>query len=331
MKRRAFSIRIEYILLVIAVLNFSVTEFCRQKAINKFFELDAFFEMEANNVSDYPLERGETIYNKVSPDFATLLHPYFYFNPSLAKDYISPSSLKNEIHIEQWKIASGFDKLLLFSLFLSFIALSSIAYRQFLQRAELKRMKAVSDAHAKFSRDLHDTVAQDLAVIKIYQEKGVYDKSLFYTERAFSQTRFLIDALHLNLSQPIEKLIRESVFAFEVNSKIQTEFFFASSILQNLKNEEQLELLFVLQEALSNIARHSGASRASIKITDIADEVNIKISDNGRGFNHESLNDKKRSHYGIANMKERVTSLGGSFEMKNKGGCSIAIRIKEKK
>jgi len=58
MKRRAFSIKIEYILLVIAVLNFSVTEFCRQKAINKFFELDQFFETELNQISDTPLTRG---------------------------------------------------------------------------------------------------------------------------------------------------------------------------------------------------------------------------------------------------------------------------------
>ncbi len=328
MFHRSFSIRIEYILLIIAVINFSVTEFCRQKAIGKFFELDEYFEMEVPQTNDNQLRQGNNIFNQASPKFASLLHPYFYFNPALSEEHLRPSTLKNEIHIEQWKIVAGFDKLLLFSLLLSFISLSSIIYHQFIQRSELERMKAVSDAHAKFSRDLHDTVAQDLAAIKLYQEQGEYEKSKFYTERAFSQTRFLIDALHLNLSQPIEKLIRETVFAFEVNSKIKAESFFASSILKNLKPEEQLELLFVLQEAFSNIARHSGASEASLKITDIGDEMNIKISDNGRGFDQEALNDESRKHYGISNMRERVLALGGSFEIKHKEGCSIVIRIK---
>ena len=48
-------LRIEYILLVIAVLNFSVTEFCKQKALNKFFELDEFFERkETHQTHDTP-------------------------------------------------------------------------------------------------------------------------------------------------------------------------------------------------------------------------------------------------------------------------------------
>ena len=320
-------LRIEYILLVIAVLNFSVTEFCKQKALNKFFELDEFFERTED--SEYKITPPR-IQNKNSVNSPFLLQPYFYFNPELAQDSVSPSELKTKIHIEQWKIALGFDRLLFFSALLSFISGSFIIYRQFMQKSELERLKAVSDAHAKFSRDLHDTVAQDLAAIKIYQEKGEYEKSEFYTQQAFTQTRFLIDALHLNLSEPIESLIRETVFAFEANSGIKTECFFASSILGSLKNEEQLELLFVLQEALSNIARHSGATEACLKITDIADELNIKIQDNGKGFDEESLSNVRqgRKHYGIANMKERIYGLGGSIEIKNNGGCSIAIRIK---
>ena len=220
---RSRRIRIEYIFLVIAVLNFSVTEFCKQKALKKFFELDDFFERTEDFASVQSVQENQSpprlLYNNLA-NSTFLLQPYFYFNPELAQGSVSPSELKTNIHIEQWKIASGFDRLLFFSALLSFISVSFIIYRQFMQKSELERLKAVSDAHAKFSRDLHDTVAQDLAAIKIYQEKGEYEKSEFYPQRAFSQTRFLIDALHLNLSEPIENLIRETVFAFDSHFRV---------------------------------------------------------------------------------------------------------------
>ena len=194
---------------------------------------------------------------------------------------------------------------------------------------------AVNDAQVKLSRDLHDTVAQNLAAIKIYQKKGEAEKSAFYADRALMQTHYIIDALHIPLSDPLEKLISETLLAFENNTGIQTECYVASTLIENLKSNEKTEILFVLQEALSNIVRHSEASTASVKITDIADELNIKIHDNGKGFDEDHIlqstadpQHAERKHYGLANMKARIESIGGTLEIISKGGLSIVIRIK---
>ena len=66
-------------------------------------------------------------------------------------------------------------------------------------------IKGQEEERARIARELHDTVAQDLAAVKIYQQTGENQKSQFYAERALSQTRYLIDTLHQNLSKPFKR------------------------------------------------------------------------------------------------------------------------------
>ena len=116
--------------------------------------------------------------------------------------------------------------------------------------------------------------------------------------------------------------------------RVRTRKRLASTLIENLKSNEKTEILFVLQEALSNIVRHSEASTASVKITDIADELNIKIHDNGKGFDEDHIlnaadtQHAERKHYGLTNMRARIESIGGTLKIISKGGCSIVIRIK---
>ena len=94
----------------------------------------------------------------------------------------------------------------------------------------------------------------------------------------------------------------------------------------------QIELLRILQEALSNIARHSGATQVQIKIFDGADDFRFIITDNGKGFTMQDVEVKnstdKIKHYGIHNIKERIQALNGQVDFINNGGTTIAIRLK---
>ena len=90
-------------------------------------------------------------------------------------------------------------------------------------------------------------------------------------------------------------------------------------------------ILHIIQEALSNIARHADAQNVTIKIADVATTLHLSISDDGKGFDIEEVlekNDNKRKHWGLRNIQDRVSELGGSVDFIHNGGTTIAIQIK---
>jgi signal transduction histidine kinase len=73
-------------------------------------------------------------------------------------------------------------------------------------------------------------------------------------------------------------------------------------------------LLGVVNEALSNVARHSGASRAVVRVSTDADgALRLRIDDNGRGFDPSAT--AILGHQGLANMRSRVAAVGGTMDI----------------
>ena len=80
----------------------------------------------------------------------------------------------------------------------------------------------------------------------------------------------------------------------------------------------------VLKEAAHNIVKHSHASRVNFDISDIEGTLNIKINDNGGGFNLSNSS----SGYGLSSMKSRTESLGGTFDLtSDSAGTNISIKM----
>jgi two-component system sensor histidine kinase UhpB len=88
-----------------------------------------------------------------------------------------------------------------------------------------------------------------------------------------------------------------------------------------------LNIYRILQESFTNIARHARATQVEVVIKRSADFITLIIADNGRGISDDEIRSGKS--FGILSMKERVASLGGSFEIKhkNKGGTEIRISV----
>ena len=79
----------------------------------------------------------------------------------------------------------------------------------------------------------------------------------------------------------------------------------------------------MVQEALNNIARHSGASRAQVSLEQLDDVYRLDITDNGRGFDTDLVN--KRS-LGLAGMRERGVSLGGEVVIFSHPGQGTTVQ-----
>ena len=100
----------------------------------------------------------------------------------------------------------------------------------------------------------------------------------------------------------------------------------------NRKLGPQVEIVLyrILQEALNNVAKHSGATRVQVKLTYSHPKVIMVISDNGKGFeqnrNPQVAGPAKRG-IGLVSMKERVASASGSIDIRSTPGKGTTIRV----
>ena len=85
------------------------------------------------------------------------------------------------------------------------------------------------------------------------------------------------------------------------------------------------ELLQIAREALSNVSRHAGATEASVRLRSSDTNFELEVRDNGRGF--ESTTAALDGHFGLANMRDRATALGGTFVVESAGGAGTHIIV----
>jgi len=96
----------------------------------------------------------------------------------------------------------------------------------------------------------------------------------------------------------------------------------------NLQPAFQIGLYRILQEALTNVARHSGAKAVSIRFARSAMALQVVVADNGRGFDTKALAVVSSNRLGIQGMRERAAMLGGTVSFTSKGsGTRILVQI----
>jgi PAS domain S-box-containing protein len=84
-------------------------------------------------------------------------------------------------------------------------------------------------------------------------------------------------------------------------------------------------LFRIFQEALTNVARHAGATEVSISLTDEADYVVLLVGDNGRGITEQNINDRKS--LGLLGMRERARLLGGDVTIVGRPGEGTVVTV----
>jgi signal transduction histidine kinase len=205
---------------------------------------------------------------------------------------------------------------------------------------ELQRL-AVVDERDRISQDLHDSIIQSLYALGLSLEDL---PDLFAEDRpeAIVRVERAIDSIHATI-RDIRNLILglrpallqdldldEGIFAlgneFRLNTMIDLELAVPDE-LPPVSAEQADQLLHITREALSNVARHSGASRAVLTLTEDEGTLSLVISDNGRGF--DSAAEREDGHHGLANLQARAEALGGSLEVKSApgAGTQVAARI----
>ena len=162
--------------------------------------------------------------------------------------------------------------------------------------------------------DTHDKVV----IEKLDYMLSVVDESVKFVRKLASELRpSILD--DLGLIPALEWHSQE----FEKRYNIKTEFY---SELQDLDISSVIAIgLFrMYQESLTNVARHSNATRVVVQLKSINDELSLTISDNGKGFDATQANKKT---LGLLGMKERAAMIGGNLEIISEPGKGTTIVI----
>jgi signal transduction histidine kinase len=189
----------------------------------------------------------------------------------------------------------------------------------------------------KIARGLHDSLGQYLTALKINlnllssadaNREKLASECIEIVENCLTETRTISHLLHPPLLDEagFGSAARWYVDGFAQRSGIKANIDLPPK-LDRLHNELEIALFRALQEALTNVHRHSGASAVDICVRVDTEQVHLEISDNGRGIPKIPAGDGQAG-VGIAGMRERVRELHGSLEIQSGGsGTKLIIEI----
>ncbi len=91
--------------------------------------------------------------------------------------------------------------------------------------------------------------------------------------------------------------------------------------------ETGVQLMRVIQEALTNAREHGRARRVQVQLQKQDGRVRISIRDDGVGFELDQASERGRGHFGLAFMRERMEQIGGSLEIQSQPGAGTQVLL----
>ena len=193
----------------------------------------------------------------------------------------------------------------------------------------------------KFARDLHDSLGQNLSAIKmavsLLQFKLPNDPALAecleLLDDTIAETRTISHLLHPPMLDEagLTSAARWFVEGFGKRSGIQVNLDIREGS-ERLPESIELALFRVLQESLTNVHRHAGATRAEVSLNTSGNEVILRVKDSGRGIPEELLQNLRETGtgggVGLASMTERVREIGGRMEVNSSpAGTEVVVHV----
>ena len=210
------------------------------------------------------------------------------------------------------------------------------------RRSEQERLLALQEERSVIARELHDSLAQALSYMKIQMsllQRALAEPSQM-TEAdtilvdlrsgvndAYRQLRELLVSFRLELAGDLDTLLRAAVAEYGARGgvDIALDIRLAACILSP---NQEVHVLQIVREALSNMLRHAMARRAWVALLcDDDGGVTITVEDDGVGIEASPVDG--RDHHGLAIMGERARSLGGEIEVARrvKGGTRVSVHF----
>lgn len=211
--------------------------------------------------------------------------------------------------------------------------------REVLRRELLRHIvQAQEDERARIARELHDETAQTLAAfsLDLATMQAIVPEKL-----AFQKINYRLQGLSKQMSQSLYRLVHDlrpaqlddlglvSALQYLVDTdatsrgmSIQLK---VDGEIRRLDKTVETVLFRVAQEALANVARHSGTNKATIHLTYSKQEISISISDSGTGFDPQQPFAPPRG-WGLMGMRERLEAVGGLLTIESSAGNGTRVK-----
>ncbi len=211
-----------------------------------------------------------------------------------------------------------------------------------LTRLQARMIEQHEEERRRLSLHLHDETAQVFAAVKL--QLGVLrEQADLATAERLAGALALIDTGMRSIRNVTEDLrpsllddlglvpaLRSLALSFGQRGGITVDVDVPDAVAP-LSSEAELALFRALQEALSNVVKHAGARRVAVRVVSSEDIITLEVSDDGRGLGGKVDVERfeREGHLGLAGMRERITALGGTVDMRGSagGGASVIVRV----
>jgi len=186
------------------------------------------------------------------------------------------------------------------------------------------------DERRRLSRELHDSAGQMLAALSINfaalsqhatapaAEHLIADCHALLSQMS-SEIRTMSYLLHPPLLDEVglESALGWYIDGFSARSGIQTSLTMRKDF-GRLSKDQEITLFRIVQEALTNVLRHSASASAQVELRRVSDQVELEITDQGKGISPEQLSviwSSGTAGVGLAGMRERLSQFGGTLSI----------------
>ena len=198
---------------------------------------------------------------------------------------------------------------------------------------------AALEERQRLARDLHDAVSQTLfsanvmaeALPRLWKrqpEKGLEKLTQLsqLIRGASAEMRSLLLELRptMVVNTPLADLLTQLADAIKGRMRIDIALNLHVKEEPSLPPDVHVALYRIAQESLNNVVKHGQASRVTIELHSEAKRVEIRLTDNGRGFDP---NNHRSSGFGLTMMRERAQSIGATLDIKSAVGQGTAIKV----
>ena len=219
--------------------------------------------------------------------------------------------------------------------------IGSIVHR--VRLTEHLRDFAALQERSRLAQELHDGLVQLVGSINMWSKEAkdaISEQDYLATQDAISRIETFSSDAYASLREELLGLrdtfdsdrdflsvIREYLSRFQRQWGIDTQLKIDESndkISQLISPAAEIQLLRVIQEALTNVRRHAEATKVMMTIVSDEENLKIQIEDNGQGF---VFSEVQGDHLGLSIMRERITSVGGNINVESEPGSGTRIHI----
>lgn len=206
--------------------------------------------------------------------------------------------------------------------------------------AALDQQMAVAQERNILAQNLHDSIAQTLSFVNLQvqmldgalkvKNQEQIDDGLKQIKAGVQECYDDVRELLLNFrtrvyKEELEELVQSVLLRFERQTHVKTHLSIKNEG-KELTSAQKLQVIFILQEALSNVRKHAKAQTVMVNIRNM-EQFEMTVMDDGIGIDPKVLEERKQSHVGLSIMRERAQKVKAHIEIESELDQGTTVRL----